>query len=168
MPRGSLSGVTDFLDLRPPRNLSRVQAHLCAVSRTSVLALGIQQALKSFYANVRWQQDSILKQAPFGMASVLDSVTPPSAELAGESIGVHDEFFGHVNVKSVLRFFPQRAGFPLCLFHLGPHFATSPESRHCNIALRSCGLLSGARFQPALDQVTLESTNEREHKSERR
>ena len=89
------------------------------LSITPVLQLGIQQPFKSLYANMRWQQDSILKQAPFGMASVLDSVTPPSTELGGESIRVHDEFFGHVNVKSVLRFFPQRAGFPLCLFHLG-------------------------------------------------
>jgi hypothetical protein len=74
-------------------------------ARTQVWRLGIQQPLKSFYANMRWQQDSILKQAPFCMASVLDSVTPPAAELGGESIRVHNEFFGHVNVESVLRFF---------------------------------------------------------------
>jgi hypothetical protein len=111
----------------------------------------------------------ILKQAPFGVAAILDSVTPPSAELAGESVGVHDYFFGYVNVESLLRFFPQITGFPFGLFPIrDPHSATSPESRHCSIELRFRELLSGASFQPARDRPTLESRSEREDKSERR
>jgi hypothetical protein len=39
------------------------------------------------------------------MASVLDSVAPPSAQLAGESIRVHDDFFGDANVE-LLNFCP--------------------------------------------------------------
>ena len=61
----------------------------------------------------------VLKYAPFGMAPVLDSVAPPSAQLVGESIRVHDDFFGDVNIK-LLSFCPDLTSLASCCFCL-PH-----------------------------------------------
>jgi len=48
------------------------------------------------------------------MASVLDSVAPPSEQLVGESIPVHDDFFGDVNVK-LLSFCPDLTSLAVSL-----------------------------------------------------
>jgi hypothetical protein len=74
------------------------------------------------------------------MASVLDSVAPPSAQLVGESIRVHDDFFGDVNVK-LLSFCPDLTSLASRCFYLPhtylPHRARQSLSIRASAILRS-------------------------------
>jgi hypothetical protein len=74
------------------------------------------------------------------MASVLDSVAPPSAQLVGESIRVHDDFFGDVNVK-LLSICPDLISLASRCFYLPhiflPHRARQVFSIPASAILRS-------------------------------
>src|SRR5258708_36733420 len=82
-------------------------------------ALRVQQALESLNSDPGREVNRSLEYTPFGMASVLDSVAPPSAQLVGESIRVHDDFFGDVNVK-LLSLCPDLTSLTFRCFYL-PH-----------------------------------------------